>query len=209
MYFCVIAHFTTYHYSPTFYSPFPDYHPIVPLALWSLSHQNHHNGYGNSYHYHNTYNNYNKGNGASGNNGNSAINQNLNNGQNNVTDISRQPFQSTAPLVYSISAQNKSSDDDSTEIIFSNACLIVGVDNLLLYAELHDNEDIMIIIEQDSDGLEPYSWDLQPIAANATSANETAAAVNTTVTPAVPRDLNGGTIAANLDTTTTVPLSNQ
>lgn len=41
---------------------------------------------------------------------------------------------------------------------FTNPYLIVGVENLLLYGEMHDDKDIKIIIQQDSDGLEPYPW---------------------------------------------------
>lgn len=68
------------------------------------------------------------------------------------------PFEQPPPLVYAIPAQSESNSDDSTEVIFTNPYLIVGVENLLLYGEFHDDEDLKIIIQQDSDGLEPYPW---------------------------------------------------
>lgn len=98
---------------------------------------------------------------------NTGTNQNMQNNQSNVNNV----FESSPPLVYSISGQNKINEDDSTEIVFSNSYLIVGVENLLLYGEFHDDKDIMMIIDQECDGLDPYEWQyLDPIAqSNATS----------------------------------------
>lgn len=98
----------------------------------------------------------------------------LNNGPNTGTNQNMQSnnvFESPPPLIYSISGQSKINEDDSTEIVFSNSYLIVGVENLLLYGEFHDDKDIMIIIDQECDGIDPYEWQyLDPITqSNATS----------------------------------------
>lgn len=142
-------------------------------------------------------NNNNNGNGynnaANGNNPNSNINNsgpngnfnsinanNLNNNPNqnmqaNQNGTFQEPTfgQSMAPLVYSIPGQTKNDDADSTEIVFTNPYLIVGVENMLLYGEFQDDQDILIVIEQQSDGLEPYPWDrlYSSIESNTTSSN--------------------------------------
>lgn len=276
-------HFTTYHSYPTYYSPFPDYHPIVPFGAGlavGMSLNNHHHHYydydrPSTYHYHHIYNNNNNGgsmsgggtssstttttttvitnsnsnsngnNTANGNNPNANANINssgpnenidtknanyLNNGpntganqnmQNNQSDPNN-VFESPPPMVYSISGQNKMNEDDSTEIVFSNSYLIVGVESLLLYGEFHDDEDIVIIIEQDSDGLDPYEWEhSDPISeTNATSASETVPNESQTVANSA-LDINGkidattikipseylSTTPLNIETTTNVPLA--
>lgn len=123
--------------------------------------------------------------------------------------------QSTAPLVYSISGQSKSDDADSTEIIFSNPYLIVGVENMLLYAEFQDEQDIFILMEQDSDGLEPYPWDRwypTLVEQNATSStNETTTQIpndeQTAIAIGITTEVNTTTPPTNADSTTKVPLA--
>lgn len=131
----------------------------------------------------------------------------------------RSPFEQPPPLVYSIPGQSDSDSDDSTEIVFTNPYLIVGVESLLLYGEFHDSEDIKIIIQQDSDGLEPYPWNQwTPIdEPNATSANQTAPVQNqspsnneittTTIKNTVNTETVSTTSTSNVDTTTSVPLA--
>lgn len=133
----------------------------------------------------NNFNNPNPNNANNANNPNPNLIQNNNsnngpNGQNNqsYTDeslykqASSQPMQ---PYVDSISGQSKTDDVDSTEIIFTNPYLIVGVENLLFYGEFHDDEDIKIVIDQGSDGLESKfvgNWySQQPVETNRNSTN--------------------------------------
>lgn len=133
----------------------------------------------------------NNNNAANGNNPNSNINNsgpngnfnsvnanNLNNNPNqNMQANQNGTFQQSAfeqsPMVYSISGQSKSDDADSTEIVFTNPYLMVGIENMLLYGEFQDGQHIFIVIEQDSDGLEPYAWNQwNPIVdTNSTSLN--------------------------------------
>lgn len=102
----------------------------------------------------NNNNNPNMGSGGGGGNNYQNIQQN---NQNNSTLNKPNSAEPAVPLVYTIPGQTKNGDDDvdSTEIIFTNPYLIVGVENLLFYGEFHDEEDVIIVIEQGSDGLEP------------------------------------------------------
>lgn len=124
-----------------------------------------HNNYGNNF------NNNNSTNAAS------LQNSPTNNSNNSFGVTERSPFQQPPPLVYSITAgQSDSNDFDSTEIIFTNPYLIVGVENLLLYGEFHDDADIKIVIQQESDGYEPYPWNQPNLfdeVSHATSGNST------------------------------------
>lgn len=141
----------------------------------------------------------NNGNAANGNITNSyknfAANDNFNAqnsyDKNNNPNQNMQPNQTSKfegpmnPIVYSISGQQQGDDEDSTEIIFKNPCLIFGVENLLMIAEFKDQNDVFIMVEQDADGLQPYEYDsfFQP---NVTSAkgilSSTVAHINTTMT---------------------------
>lgn len=140
---------------------------------------------------------------------------NLNNNPNQNGTFNEPTFgQSTAPLVYSISGKSKSDDADSTEIIFTNPYLIVGVENMLLYAEFQDEQDIFIFMEQDSDGLEPYPWNRwypTLVEQNATSStNETTQIPNaeqTTIAIDITTEINTTTQQTMADSTTKVPLA--
>lgn len=108
---------------------------------------------------HNNNNNNNNQPIGGGNSQNLPSNQNSRNNENNPSSANgvyqtspTSESGAAAPLVYSYNP-SKSEDADSTEMVFSNPYLIVGVENLLLYGELHDGEDIVAIVEQDSDGL--------------------------------------------------------
>lgn len=108
---------------------------------------------------------------------------------------------STAPLVYSIAGgQSGNENADSTEIVFLNPYLIVGVENLLMYAEIQEEQDVTIIIEQDSDGLEPYPWNIPypMLEPNATSSNAS-----------VQMDLSSTTTAINTSTESTTTKSTE
>lgn len=195
-------HFTSYHSFPTYYSPYPSYSPVSSFALGyvagSLTNHHHHYDYPYSsthhhyYHHYNTNNNnnnynYNGNDGSSGSGSGSNVggyNNNFNiNGNQNSNNFNRDsnqnatlpdPTKPMAPLVYSIARPANVTDDDSTEIVFINPNLIVGVENMVMYGEFQDEQDIVIIMEQGSDGLDPYPWD--PMYAlwypNATSINE-------------------------------------
>lgn len=127
------------------------------------------------------------------------------NNNNNGTAERSSPFEQPPPLVYSIGPAGDSNSDDSTEVQFTDSYLIVGVENLLLYGEFHDDEDIKIIIQQDSDGLTPYPWNTIPYdEPNATSAgNGTAPIQNQFSNSTMSTGLSNG------DTTTvrSVPLA--
>lgn len=180
-------HFVSYnHYPSTYYSPFHDYYPIsLGLHLYSSSNLGYGGYHDHHYYHHHTYSNSPAaaatnsstapitGN-TNGNPSNSGPNQNNNNipnaggsYQNGTTNdgITHKPdlFERSQPLIYTIPAQKKGNDDaDSTEIIFTNPYLIVGVENVLFYGEFHDDEYTMIFIDQGSDGLEPLQPSQQP-----------------------------------------------
>ncbi|XP_031628411.1 transcription factor mef2A-like [Contarinia nasturtii] len=236
-------HFTTYHSYPAYYSPYPSYSPVSSFGLGlalgsSLGHHHHyHDYYGypsthHIYHHHdgngngnnnwqngNNYNN--NGNRNNPNNGDS--NQNMQPKQNQSTI--KDPTQPMAPLVYSVSGRTSSDDADSTEIIFTNPYLIVGVENMLMYGEFQDEQDITIIMEQDADGEDPYPWD--PMYSlwypNATSTNENQSNltsveqttisipmttnVNTLSTTTIKTDIQSTAMPISTNTTTLVPLA--
>lgn len=151
----------------------------------------HHHHYSTS----NTYNTYNdngagttssdsgtgSGGGGGAGAGAGAANRPNQNGPNQINNRFNTPQQS-APLVMSVPAQKRDNTTDSSEMIFLNEYLVVGVENLLMYGELLDGKDIRIIIDQDSDGLGPVQ--LQMISINATdlAINQTSTFNQTVVT---------------------------
>lgn len=192
-------HFVSYnHYPSTYYSPFSDYYPIsLGLHLYSISHLGYGGYHDHHHHYHHhTYSNSQAAAPTNSNPSDSGPNQNNNNipnaggsYQNGTTNdgITHKPdpFERSQLLIYTIPAQKKGDDDaDSTEIIFTNPYLIVGVENVLFYGEFHDDEDTMIFIDQGSDGLEPVQISQQPnyyADANLTSSITTTANNNTNI----------------------------
>lgn len=113
-------------------------------------------------------------------------------------------------------------DGDSSEIEFLNPYLIVGVENLLWYGEILDNMDITVIIDQESDGEEPLTFEKMfpelapapmPTMTTASLVSSTTNAPNATTTTSTPQQLNNATMAAifttlfaNLSNATTLPV---
>lgn len=152
---------------------FHHYHDRPQTVYQSTTYNNYGNGYNGNGNDYNDYNNNNRNgnrnpnnnnvntspnNNNLNNNANVAPNQNIPNNNNNATN----PPEQSMPIVYSEPVQYKNLDEkeknnwDSTEMIFTNAYLVVGFDNLLLYGEMQDDYDTIIIIQQDSDGLSPF-----------------------------------------------------
>lgn len=110
---------------------------------------------------------------------------------------------------------NKGDQDvDSSEIDFLNPYLIVGVENLLWYGEILDGFDITVIIDQESDGLKPRTFEeLYPMFAEpptTTAAPNVSTSTTTSTTTSRMHPLNSVTMAALLpnlnSSTTTTPL---
>lgn len=135
----------------TGYSPFPHYSPTHSLDFWPEHHyylhyydrpriytyyRNHYNSVGNS----NIDGNF---------NGDSNAN-NFNNNQNMQTNQNDQ-LESTQPFIYITSNRITNDNADSTEIIFINQFLMIGVENMLLMAEFQDEQDVLIIMEQNEE----------------------------------------------------------
>lgn len=111
-------------------------------------------------------------------------------------------------------------DADSSEIEFLNPYLIVGVENLLWYGEILDNLDITVIIDQESDGEKPLTFQemfpelvLAPIPTTTTAPLVSSTTKAPTTTTPSPQQLNNETMAAifttlfsNSSDTTTLPL---
>lgn len=119
------------------------------------NYNNNNNGYNNRNDNGNTNNPPNNNNFGNNLNNNNPNNAGVGPYQNEPNNNNTNSYVLPQPLVLSIAGESPTNETDSTEIIFTNPYLIVGVENLLLYGELHDEDNIKIIIQQDSDGLEP------------------------------------------------------
>lgn len=190
-----------HHHHPPYYNDYSydrTYHGSYGNGNSGNNNYNNNNGYGNG-------NNNGHNNGYSNNIGNPINRNSLNNNPNNDGAGPSQNMPNNtllSPLVYTIPGQSENNSMDSTEIIFTNPYLIIGVENLLLYGEFHDEMDIKIIIQQDSDGLEPYP-SIPFDESNATSSvNGTAPNQLSNNTTTIKNGMNTG-----FNTTTTVPLA--
>lgn len=78
---------------------------------------------------------------------NSNDNENLQANQNGT-------LESTAPIIYITSGHITNDDADSTEIIFTNPYLMVGVENMMLSTDFQDFNDVFIAIEQNNEEIQ-------------------------------------------------------
>lgn len=212
IFFISTAHYSVHFYSSPSYIYDPFYHPIYSPFTYGY-------GYGlNSHVYHHHYYNNNNNN----NNQNAGVGNNNNNNNNQNAQYNQTDAYSRQPMVLSYEPINKNKDDpdaDSSEIQFANPYLVVGVENLLWYGEILDSWDQTVIIDQESDGERPRTFEeMYPMLANlptttvaplneSTSSpqqlfNETKAAIFATLFSSS----NSSTVAP-LDTTTRTPLA--
>lgn len=223
-------HFVSYNHYPTYYSPFHDYYPIS-LGLHLGLHSHYGDGYGyhdhHHYHHHHTYTD-STNNGVTSTNKAAVSNNNPNNVQSNQngSDYLHKPSEPYTPLVYTIPAQSKTDDVDSTEILFSNPYLIVGVENLLFYGEIHDEADIIIVIDQSSDGLKSklaqnmynqQSLDINMTISSTTEANLFTNVINSnntnlqnilsTIAPSLNTEIISTSTSATIFKSTVIPLA--
>lgn len=160
----------SYYYDP-FYRPvyYPSYSPVTSFSLgYGLGAMGSHS---HSYHHHTTTNNNYYGNGGGGSDGTTNNNYYGGNGDgrvNNRFDGSGPYNQTSAyerpPMVMSYepiksSKTTNDPDADSSEVELLNPYLIVGVDNLLMYGEILDGLDIILVIDQESDGEKPPTFE--------------------------------------------------